>query len=59
MATPPTNASWWPFLNLIERSPNTIRGHAHDLKDWFAFHSPTWASADSVGSRPAQVVARR
>jgi integrase/recombinase XerD len=25
------------FLSAIERSPNTIKAYAHDLKDWFAF----------------------
>jgi integrase/recombinase XerD len=25
------------FLAAIERSPNTIKAYAHDLKDWFAF----------------------
>ncbi len=25
------------FLSSIERSPNTVKAYAHDLKDWFAF----------------------
>ena len=25
------------FLAAIERSPNTVKAYAHDLKDWFAF----------------------
>jgi integrase/recombinase XerD len=25
------------YLSGIERSPNTVRAYAHDLKDWFAF----------------------
>ena len=25
------------FLTAIERSPNTIKAYAHDLKDWFVF----------------------
>ena len=25
------------YLSDIERSPNTVRAYAHDLKDWFAF----------------------
>ena len=25
------------FLGAIERSPNTIKAYAHDLKDWFEF----------------------
>jgi integrase/recombinase XerD len=25
------------YLASIERSPNTIRAYAHDLKDWFTF----------------------
>lgn len=33
------------FLAAIERSPNTVRAYAHDLKDWFAFlnrHGLDW-----------------
>ena len=32
-------------LAAIERSPNTVRAYAHDLKDWFAFlnrHGLDW-----------------
>lgn len=25
------------YLTQIERSPNTVKGYAHDLKDWFVF----------------------
>jgi integrase/recombinase XerD len=25
------------FLTDVERSPNTIKAYAHDLKDWFVF----------------------
>ena len=25
------------YLTDIERSPNTVKAYAHDLKDWFAF----------------------
>lgn len=25
------------YLSAIERSPNTVKAYAHDLKDWFAF----------------------
>src|SRR5512144_1222395 len=25
------------YLSSIERSPNTIKAYAHDLKDWFGF----------------------
>lgn len=25
------------YLASIERSPNTIKAYAHDLKDWFSF----------------------
>jgi integrase/recombinase XerD len=25
------------FLSAIERSPNTVKAYAHDLKDWFSF----------------------
>lgn len=28
---------WLAYLTAAERSPNTIKGYAHDLKDWFAF----------------------
>ncbi|MGB6165386.1 MAG: site-specific integrase [Pseudonocardiaceae bacterium] len=28
------------YLTDIERSPNTIKAYAHDLKDWFAFLHP-------------------
>ena len=25
------------YLSAIERSPNTVKAYAHDLKDWFTF----------------------
>ena len=25
------------YLAAVERSPNTVKAYAHDLKDWFAF----------------------
>lgn len=25
------------FLSDVERSPNTVKAYAHDLKDWFVF----------------------
>jgi hypothetical protein len=25
------------YLSSVERSPNTVRAYAHDLKDWFSF----------------------
>ncbi len=36
---------WLAYLTVIERSPNTIKGYAHDLKDWFGFvqlHGLDW-----------------
>ena len=27
----------WPTWPAIERSPNTVKAYAHDLKDWFTF----------------------
>jgi integrase/recombinase XerD len=38
---------WLAHLTVIERSPNTIKGYAHDLKDWFGFlqlHGLDWRS---------------
>jgi site-specific recombinase XerD len=29
--------SYLAFLSDIERSPNTVKAYAHDLKDWFVF----------------------
>jgi|SRR5665647_1394609 len=29
--------SYLAYLTDIERSPNTIKAYAHDLKDWFVF----------------------
>lgn len=28
---------WLAHLSAIERSPNTVKAYAHDLKDWFVF----------------------
>jgi integrase/recombinase XerD len=28
---------WLAYLTLIERSPNTVKAYAHDLKDWFTY----------------------
>jgi len=25
------------YLSSVERSPNTVKAYAHDLKDWFSF----------------------
>lgn len=36
------------YLTSIERSPNTIKAYAHDLKDWWAYlvgHGVAWESA--------------
>jgi len=36
------------YLASIERSPNTIKAYAHDLKDWWAYlarHGLGWQSA--------------
>jgi hypothetical protein len=31
------NASFLAYLGAIERSPNTIKAYAHDLKDWWVY----------------------
>jgi integrase/recombinase XerD len=28
---------WLAYLTSINRSPNTVKGYAHDLKDWFGY----------------------
>jgi hypothetical protein len=36
------------YLASIEKSPNTIKAYAHDLKDWLSYldrHSVDWRSA--------------
>jgi integrase/recombinase XerD len=43
------------YLASVERSPNTVKAYAHDLKDWFTFltvHALDWRSAtvDDVAS---------
>jgi integrase/recombinase XerD len=46
------------YLTAIERSPNTIKGYAHDLKDWFTYlagRGLDWQAAtleDVAGSWP-------
>ena len=33
------------YLSAVERSPNTVKAYAHDLKDWFAYlagHGLDW-----------------
>ena len=35
------------YLTDIERSPNTVRAYAHDLKDWLSF----WVCAAWTGAR--------
>ena len=35
------------YLTSIEKSPNTIKAYAHDLKDWFTYldgHDVNWQS---------------
>jgi len=42
------------YLASIEKSPNTIKAYAHDLKDWFTYlagHSRDWRSVDARGCR--------
>jgi site-specific recombinase XerD len=37
-AVPIEPVEWYlAYLTGIERSPNTVKAYAHDLKDWFAF----------------------
>ena len=43
------------YLSDIERSPNTVKAYAHDLKDWFAFladHGLNWRAVrlEDVGA---------
>ncbi|MET3173776.1 UNVERIFIED_ORG: site-specific recombinase XerC [Arthrobacter sp. UYCu721] len=41
----------WAYLASIEKSPNTIKAYAHDLKDWFTYldrHGGSW-QAVSLG----------
>ena len=53
------------YLSDVERSPNTVKAYAHDLKDWFVFlsgRSLDWRQArlEDVGSfrRLAAVASR-
>jgi integrase/recombinase XerD len=42
------------YLSSIERSPNTVKAYAHDLKDWFIFlgrRGLDWRSVGSVSLR--------
>src|SRR5690242_1802785 len=36
------------YLASIERSPNTVKAYAHDLKDWFTFLSATGTRWDAA-----------
>nr|GLK40589.1 hypothetical protein GCM10017611_74640 [Rhodococcus wratislaviensis] len=38
----------------IERSPNTIKAHAHDLKDWFTFLGETECDTKTSPQRSAR-----
>lgn len=49
------------YLSSIERSPNTVKAYAHDLKDWFGFlearvldDSAPWSGGLRIGSRYAR-----
>ena len=37
------------YLTNIERSPNTVKAYAHDLKDWFEFLG--WRDLDALKGR--------
>src|ERR1700737_182499 len=40
------------YLTSIERSPNTVKAYAHDLKDWFTYlagHDLDWQAASGEG----------
>src|ERR1700730_4913572 len=44
------------YLTDIERSPNTIKAYAHDLKDWFTFlagRGPDWPAVRRGDGGPA------
>lgn len=51
------------YLAAIEKSPNTIKAYAHDLKDWFTYlgvRAVSWQSAtleDVAGVRGLAAVA--
>ena len=39
---------WLAYLTSIERSPNTVKAYAHDLRDWFCYlasHGLDWRAA--------------
>lgn len=41
------------YLSDIEKSPNTVKAYAHDLKDWFVFQAvPAPHQQVLAGSRP-------
>ena len=33
------------FLSSSEKSPNTVKSYAHDLKDWFSCPAVAWRGA--------------
>ena len=40
------------YLTSIEKSPNTVKAYAHDLKDWFTYlagHGLDWQGVDAGG----------
>jgi hypothetical protein len=46
---------FWSYLASIEKSPNTIKAYAHDLKDWFTYlagHGLDWR-VRGVAAAPA------
>ena len=48
------------YLASIEKSPNTVKAYAHDLKDWFTYltgHRPRLADGDAGGRRRVRGVA--
>ena len=48
------------YLASIEKSPNTIKAYAHDLKDWFTYLAGTgvdWRSVTAGGCRRVRGVA--
>jgi Phage integrase, N-terminal SAM-like domain len=46
------------YLTSIEKSPNTVKAYAHDLKDWFSYltgHDLDWRLV-TAGPRQSQVI---
>ena len=40
------------YLASVEKSPNTVKAYAHDLKDWFTYlagHGLDWQAGDAGG----------